>query len=136
MIKKMVFVFCLQLISLSAYAGTVICDAGPVDGVIVTGERSDSSSISNKLFVILNEEVSSACITSYQGGYKVKSGYIENTSPSYNSMLSIASLAFATQRNMILVIDDTEAMNGVDETGAKSSYADRKSFKIESIIIR
>jgi len=134
MFKKMVLVLMLQLLSLSAFSGTVICGNGVVSGVIVTGDRSDSNSISNKLFVILDDAVSSTCTTPQ--GKKVKSGYLENTSSVYDSVLSIASMAFATQRNIQLVIDDGSDMNGVDETGARFTDSTLKSFRIESIVIR
>ena len=133
MFKKLVFALVLQGLSLAVYAGSVSCSSGPLEGVFVTGDRSDAALQSNKLFIILTDVTSESCTAG--GSQNVKYGYIENTAPAYNSVLSLASMAYATQVDITLVIDDTTAIDGLNAAGEVVSDPAMKAFRIDGLRI-
>jgi len=126
MFKKILLVIGLQLFASMAMAATQDCGLNNFDGIYVADARGDAAAQSNKLFIVLNANDVSAC---HSAG--ITFGYIDNTSKSYNTILSLAAMAYATGVKIHIVVDDTTKMAGINADGSLTTDSQTQAARIE-----
>jgi hypothetical protein len=97
----------------SSYAATTHCDNFYISDVWVEGARDDNHALANKVVVRIKDS---------DGSYKQCGGkdylHIENTSPAYSGMLSIALTAQTTGKKVEIAIN----------TSTTTAYSNQLAF--------